>query len=221
MGCGCKLKVDQMRLVLVLGACFVIAITAGTAAAAPVNPAPASATEPPPAADPPLAFEAGRTAAQFAVGAVAAAAPLIGIQDEGTAMVVFAATPALVGGVSCLIGRGGQHDGSCGATVLGAYLGAAMIVPFGYLGYLSDRREGGGSGSELVYGNAILGVAIGWFLMQPLGATLGWHWSRSPRYPVTAGLPPRITPRLLQPARRRDPQALRQATLAPLVSLRF
>ena len=210
-----------MRSVVVLGACFVLAITAGTAAAAPVNPAPPSATEPPPAADPPLEFEAGRTAAQFALGVVAAGAPLIGIQDEGTAVVVVAATPALVGGLTCIIGRGGQHDGSCGATVLGAYLGAAMIVPFGYLGHLSDRRELGGPSGEQIYGNAILGVAIGWFLVQPLGATLGWHWSRSPRYPVSAGLPPRITPRLSHPPRRRDPQALRPATLAPLVSLRF
>jgi hypothetical protein len=42
-----------------------------------------------------------RTAAQFALGVVAAGAPLIGIQDDGLALVVFAATPALVGGVSC------------------------------------------------------------------------------------------------------------------------
>jgi hypothetical protein len=201
--------------------CLVVCVTAGTAAAAPSNPAPASATEPPPAADPPLEFEAGRTAAQFALGAVAAGAPLIGIQDDASALVVMAATPALVGGVSCLIGRAGQHDGSCGATILGAYLGAAMIVPLGYIGYLSDRPQVGGPGGELYYGNAILGVALGWFLVQPLGATLGWHWSRSPRQPVTAGLPPRITSRLLHPPRRRDPLALRPPSLAPLVSLRF
>ena len=184
-----------MRSVVVLGACFVLAITAGPAAPAPVDPAPPSATEPPPAADPPLEFEAGRTAAQFVVGVVAAV-PLTGL-DGGASVILLAATPALVGGATCLIGRGGQHDGSCWATILGAYMGAAMIFPFGYLGYLSDDRRV--TQGQQIYGNAIIGVAMGWFLAQPLGATLGWHWSRSSRHPVTAGLPPRITPRLLTP----------------------
>ena len=209
-----------MRLSLLVA--LAVAPTAASAAAATPNPAPASATAPPPAADPPLEFEAGRTAAQYMVGALVAAVPLMGLEDGDTALVMLAATPALVGGATCLIGRGGQHDGACWATILGAYMGAAMVYPLGYLGYLTDntQREPGTS-SDLYYGNAIVGVAIGWFLVQPLGATLGWHFSRSPRWPITAGLPHRITPRLLPPPRRRDPHALRPTALAPLLSLRF
>jgi hypothetical protein len=196
-----------------------VAPTATSAAASAPNPAPASATAPPPAADPPLEFEAGRTAAQYMVGALVAAVPLASMGD-GSGLMLLAATPALVGGATCLIGRGGQHDGACWATILGAYLGAATVYPLGYLGYLTDDHQGE-PGADLYYGNAIIGVALGWFLLQPLGATLGWHWSRSPRQTITAGLPPRITPRLLQPPRRRDPHALRPAVLAPLFSLRF
>lgn len=206
-----------MRLFLLVA--LAVAPTASFASAPPPNPAPASATAPPPAADPPLEFEAGRTAAQYMVGALVAAVPLAGVANE-SGLVLLAATPALVGGATCLIGRGGQYDGACWATILGAYLGAATVYPLGYLGYLTDehRRE---PGADLYYGNAIIGVALGWFLLQPLGATLGWHWSRSPRQTIVAGLPPRITARLLQPPRRRDPHALRPAALAPLLSLRF
>jgi hypothetical protein len=210
-----------MRLSLLVA--LAVAPTAASAAAATPNPAPASATAPPPAADPPLEFEAGRTAAQYMVGALVAAVPLAGLDGSSdSGLMLLVATPALVGGATCLIGRGGQHDGACWATILGAYLGAATIYPLGYLGYRTDntQREPGTS-SDLYYNNAIIGVAIGWFLVQPLGATLGWHFSRSPRSPMAAGLPLRITPRLLPPPRRRDPSALRSAPLAPLLSLRF
>lgn len=211
-----------MRLSLLVA--LAVAPTAASASAATPNPVPASATAPPPAADPPLEFEAGRTAAQYMVGALVAAVPLAGLDGSSdSGLILLAATPALVGGATCLIGRAGQHDGACWATILGAYMGAAMVYPLGYLGYLSDdrQRDTGNAGGDLYYGNAIIGVALGWFLVQPLGATLGWHFSRSPRQPNTAGLPLRITPRLLPPARRRDPHALRPAALAPLLSLRF
>jgi hypothetical protein len=208
-----------MRLSLLIA----LAVAPTAASAATPNPAPASATAPPPAADPPLEFEAGRTAAQYMVGALVAAVPLSALDGGDSGLMLLAATPALVGTATCLIGRGGQHDGACWATILGAYLGAATIYPLGYLGYLTDNTEREpGTSSDLYYGNAIIGVALGWFLVQPLGATLGWHFSRSPRLPITAGLPPRITPRLLPPPRRRDPHAVRPtAPLAPLLSLRF
>ena len=211
-----------MRVALLIA--LAIIPTAASAQAAAPNPAPASATAPPPAVDPPLEFEAGRTAAQYGVGVLVAILPLAGL-DGGSSdagLMLLAGTPALVGTASCLIGRGGQHDGACWATILGAYLGAATIYPLGYLGYLTDdTRHDPGASSDLYYGNAIIGVALGWFLLQPLGATLGWHFSRSPRPTFTAGLPPPSTPRLLQPPRRRDPHALRPTPLAPLLSLRF
>jgi hypothetical protein len=209
-----------MRIFLLVA----LAVAPTAASAAPAhNPAPPSATAPPPAADPPLEFEAGRTAAQYMVGALVAAVPLAGLDgSDDSGLVLLAATPALVGGATCLIGRGGQHDGACWATILGAYLGAATVYPLGYLGFLTDNTQPEpGTSGDLYYGNAIIGVLLGWFLVQPLGATLGWHFSRSPRQPITAGLPPRITPRLLQPQRRRDPHALRPAAVAPLLSLRF
>ena len=65
----------------------------------------------------------------------------MGLEDDDSALVMLAATPALVGGASCLIGRAGQHDGACWATILGAYLGAATIYPLGYLGYLTDNTQ--------------------------------------------------------------------------------
>ena len=210
-----------MRVLLLVA--LAVAPTAASAAAPAPNPAPASATAPPPAADPPLEFEAGRTAAQYLVGALVAAVPLAGLDgSDDSGLILLAATPALVGGATYLIGRGGQHDGAFWATILGAYLGAATVYPLAYLGYITDntQREPGTSG-DLYYGNAIVGVLLGWFLVQPLGATLGWHFSRSPRASITAGLPPRITPRLLQPQRPRDPHTLRPAALAPLLSLRF
>jgi hypothetical protein len=208
-----------MRRALLVALAIASPAAFAQAAAAP-NPAPASAVAPPPAVDPPLEFEAGRTAAQYIGGVLVAAVPFMGLEDPDTALVVLAATPALVGGATCLIGRAGQHDGACWATILGAYLGAATVYPLAYLGYRNDDTSGG-PGGEQYYGNAILGAAIGWFLVQPLGATLGWHFSRSPRRTISAGLPPRTAPRLLQPPRRREPHALRSATVAPLLSLRF
>jgi hypothetical protein len=209
----------RSALLVALLVAVVIAPRAAFAQPAAPNPVPTSAIAPAPAADPPLEFEAGRTAAQYMVGVLVAAVPFMGLEDSDTALVLLAATPALVGGATCLIGRGGQHDGACWATVLGAYLGAATLYPLAYLGYLNDDTSSR-PGGEQIYGNAILGAALGWFLVQPLGATLGWHFSRSPRRPITAGLPPRTAPRLLQPPRRRDPH-VRPAPVAPVLSLRF
>jgi hypothetical protein len=208
-----------MRYALLVA--LAIAPPAAFAQAAAPNPAPASAISPPPAADPPLEFEAGRTAAQYLSGVLVAAVGVsLAFESNDSGLVLLAATPALVGGATCLIGRGGQHDGACWATILGAYLGAATLYPLAYLGYLNDDTSSG-PGGEQIYGNAILGAALGWFLVQPLGATLGWHFTRSPRRPITAGLPPRTAPRLLQPPRRRDPHALRPAPVASLLSVRF
>lgn len=201
-----------------LAASLAVAVVLSTGAAA-------RAAEPP-VEEVPLEFEAGRTAGQFLLGVVTAAAGswlAISTRHGGTVVVVLALTPAAVGGATCAAGLEGRHDGSCAATILGAYLGAATLVPLAYLGHRSEPPPPPDGARDLYYGNAIVGAAIGWLLMQPLGATLGWHFSRSPRQLVTVGPPlPSVLPlQAMSPERRRRPFARGPRPLVPVLSLRF
>jgi hypothetical protein len=184
-------------LVAALG-CLTLArgALASTDAALPpaATPAPAApvAPEPPPESPPTPSpgFEAGRTILQFALGSgtsvlgifLASAAYEGGGEPLGIAS--FFAIPLLVGVTVNAVGNAGAYRGSFAASALGAYVGAATVVPLTYLGHRADQRRysGGFDDDEPFIGPGTLGgLAAGWLILQPLVSTIGWHLSKAPK----------------------------------------
>jgi hypothetical protein len=226
-------------LVAALG-CLTLArgALASTDAASPTaaTPAPAApvAPEPPPESPPTPSpgFEAGRTILQFALGSgtsvlgifVASAAFEGGGEKLGIAS--FFAVPLLVGATVNGVGNAGAHRGSYAASALGAYIGAATIVPLTYLGYRADQRrypESFQSDEPFIGPGTLGGLAAGWLILQPLASTLAWHLSKTPKRSTGAVAAPFAS---CQPAsasasaRRRRTRAPGQRVL-PVITVAF
>jgi hypothetical protein len=189
-------------------------------------PAPLSPMIPPPAEARP---EPGRRIAQFLVGAgtavVGLAVTFADTPSDALVLVPFLLTPAAVGGAVCMVGDAGAYRGSCGAAVLGAYLGAATIVPLVWLGArLESEEDSRSDAGPLVPPTVLLGFAVGWLVAQPVAATLGWHLTRHPKNVALLAAAPPLASRLpLDGSLRRRPVAAPgEAALArPLLSARF
>lgn len=110
-------------------------------------------------------------------------------------------TPYGVGMAVCGLGkRSRQYEGSCGAAIGGAYLGALSTLPLAIIGH---RLAVGGGSDEHFEGlfGAFAGMAVGWLVVQPLLANVMWHASKRPR--LEAAVPVSLVPR----ARLRAPES--------------
>jgi hypothetical protein len=204
------------------------------------NPAWARENAPAPASTAPeeedLPSEIGLTIGQVFAGAGVAFGGLlvsISVLEETPefGLVLFAATPIAVGAVVSALGNSGAYRGSGTLTVLGAYVGGASIVPLIW----AVTRDGPGSeGGDALHSSpsipedALLALAVGWLVVQPLMATAAWHlWKRpkpKPRpvvrlFPLEP--PPGRSARLLVDPPPRPRGATAPALTVPLLTGRF
>ena len=163
---------------------------AGNDPAAP--PQPPAPSEDPPAREPPM--EIGRTIFQGVTGVVVAfagaGAALAGSStDQASTFALLLLTPAAVGGLVGLIGNGGAHESPYGWTILGAYVGAATVVP---IAWVMSRPTAvlDGNGGAFAEDDILLALAVGWLVIQPLAATAAWHLWKQPKAHLRARLPP-------------------------------
>jgi hypothetical protein len=175
----------------------------------------ASSAPPVRAADEDPPHEPGRMLAQLGVGAAVAAGGLlltVASLESELALIAVLGTPSAVGGTVCAIGDRGAYLGSCAASILGAYLGAASLVP---LLYWMERPSGGGPGSGALFFETrhIVAILATWLFVQPLLSTAAWQVLKHPRPPAPD---PYAFSRALLPADRRPPPVLpRRPDLAP------
>ena len=127
----------------------------------------------------------------LAGGAIGAGATLLSIDSSSATLheVWVPATPALVGGAVCAVGNlSRDYEGDCLPALAGAYGGAASAFPLGILGAILAHKPGH---RELLddsaIGGLLVGMAIGWFVVQPIAATVMWRLYKRPR--VKAGPP--------------------------------
>ena len=184
----------------------------------------ASAAEPAPEQDPGGDALVGTGQVLAAMGVSLGGLMFAGAVDFGSSssLVVLLATPAAVGGTVCGVGKWSKYNqGSCGASIGGAYLGMLSVVPLSVIGYqLAVRESGGGDWEGL--GGVLLGFAAGWLVVQPVVTTVVWHATKRPRHQTVALLPPPSRPRTLAPPvlSRGRSRAPGQLTLT-LLSARF
>lgn len=192
-------------------------------------PQPLAPSDDPPAPDPPP--EIGRTIFQVATGALVAfagaGAALSGANDdEALTFGALLLTPAAVGGLVGVVGNGGASESSFGWTILGAYAGAATVVP---IGWVMNRRtaalDGHRGGSGFAEDDLVLALLVGWLVIQPLAATAAWHLWKRPKAQLRARLAPPRTNAARRPDR--DPTlhtrspAPSGAFVAPVVGASF
>jgi hypothetical protein len=131
-------------------------------------------------------------------------------------------SPLVAGTAACLIGNASaRYHGSCVPPLLLGALGALSTIPLIYLGEQANDPN-----SDVNLAPIFLG-AIGWFVLQPMGAVFGWHayrrllpqseWRLSPPTPPPA---PSFEG-LLSPERPRGLARLPGEVTVPLLSLAF
>lgn len=117
--------------------------------------------------------------------------------------------PLLSGAIVCAVGSASRYnDGSCLASIGGAYVGALATIPLLLLG------ASAGAGTDFnEFRGAIVGALIGWYVVQPLLSTLSWHLFKAPKRRASMAALPGIpaAPRL----RLDSPRASAHATAAP------
>ena len=175
--------------------------------------APAQATAEPPK-------EPGRVAAELALGlgiAGAGTGLLFALDGAGGVLgLVVLATPVATGVGVCVVGSNSDlFDGSCGASIGGALLGALLVLPGALLGTVFAPQ----GIDEQPYG-LLVGGAVGFGLGSAAGAVVGWNLSRRPK-----GSAPPPTAHIAdwrEPPRARGPEpGARAGLLLPLLSFRF
>ena len=170
---GLLLRPRNMRRVLqVVTTVAALAATGGSVRAQMSQPVP-----------PPGPDESGRMVGAYLLGAAAGVASAV-LAARGSSPVLLLVSPIAVGGIVCEIGRGGAYEGSCRASLAGAYLGgiaAALIV--GALVYASCQEpQDAGTWSLSGCGfYAVAGGALGGLIGAPLGAVIGFNRSKTPR----------------------------------------
>ena len=184
-------------------------------------------------ADPPA--EAGTVAVQLAAGlgvALVVPAWLAALPDDDSVGTNLASTatllaaPLLVGATVCYIGnRSAYHEAGCGWPIVMSYAGALSILPLMLIGAeIGDASDDGRSddSSHATLG-AVLGLAIGWLVVQPLAATLSFHSHRRPRAPADVAFERPAGFRALASAAGGDRRSLRAPgqVLLPALSLSF
>jgi hypothetical protein len=129
-------------------------------------------------------------------GAIGAGATLFSIDSSSRTLndLWIPVTPALVGGMVCAVGNlSRDYEGDCLPALAGAYAGAASVLPLGILGAVLTHKQGA---SELLddsaIGGLLVGMAIGWFVVQPVTATVMWRLYKRPRGKAS---PPTPVPR--------------------------
>jgi hypothetical protein len=126
---------------------------------------------------------------------------LAGAVDIGSpaGLAVLLATPSAVGATVCGVGKWSKYNqGSCAASIGGAYLGMLSVVPLGVIGYQLGVRVGGGGDWDGL-GGVLLGLAAGWLVVQPVVTTVTWHLTKRPRHQAVALLPPPSRARTFAP----------------------
>jgi hypothetical protein len=162
---------------------------------------------------------AGTLTATTLLGFKLADAPAGGLLGPVGGLLVLA-TPALVGGAVCAVGNtSNQVEGGCLPAIGGAVLGALLMIPLGlglYAVSESDGEEISGGGG------LILGLALGWFALQPMVSTLVWN-AYSKTRPAHAFLPDLgpARPRIAPPSYRRPALAPGARFTVPLFAARF
>jgi hypothetical protein len=164
--------------------------------------------------------ESGLAVLQFMVGTAGALGGAMLLRQPGAiGLLGLVGTPLVVGGLVGLMGNGSKRvHGSYGWAVGGAALGVLATVP---LVVAMGAATATNTDEELPgLGGALLGAAIGWMVLQPLGATIAWQLSSSPRESL-ALLPDLRRERPIQAvaATRRPPAAPRLTV--PLLAGRF
>jgi hypothetical protein len=119
------------------------------------------------------------------------------------------ATPALVGGTVCAIGNlSRDYEGDCLPAIVGAYGGAASAFPLALAIALINRRGTRDEAWDSAASGAIVGLAIGWFVVQPIASTLAWQLRKRPSVkavpPVPAPPPAALAPSPHAPGARAD-----------------
>jgi hypothetical protein len=129
----------------------------------------------------------------LAGGAIGAGATLLSIDSRNDVVHTawIPATPALVGATVCAVGNlSRDYEGDCLPAIAGAYGGAASVLPLGILGAVLAHKQGS---TELLddsaIGGLIVGMAVGWFVVQPLAATVLWRLYKRPRMKGSPALP--------------------------------
>jgi hypothetical protein len=172
-------------------------------------------------------FAAGAAAALILPGSLALLS-----QDESRASdvvsaAVFLATPALVGTTVCLLGQGSPaYESSWGWTITMSYVSTLSVLPLALFGsqlggaLADDDKRDDSPGATT---GAVVGIALGWLVVQPLAATLTWHAHKRPRAKSAAAVPPALWARpagLATPRARRDSRAPGQVVV-PMLALSF
>jgi hypothetical protein len=169
--------------------------------------------------------EVGLAAGQFAAGmgvALAGFSGAVATLDSPVAVAFLIATPFATGAAICGVGKWSRHNqASCLASIGGAYLGALTMIPLAVLGFQLDIHDDSGGEWDGLAG-ALMGVAAGFLVIQPLVGTIAWHMGKQPRVPSLALLPPPRSRLLAQaaPQARGRTRAPGQMTLT-LLSARF
>ncbi|HVU52546.1 MAG TPA: hypothetical protein VHL80_17825, partial [Polyangia bacterium] len=135
-------------------------------------PTPLIALPPPREPIPEDPSEPGRVVAESILAFITADFTLV-LAAAGGGWPIFLA-PIATGGVVCGIGSGSEFfDGSCAASIGGAYLGALLAFPMA----LAFSGNGGSSDEEV--GAALGGLIVGYVIGTTAGAVIGWNASRS------------------------------------------
>ena len=199
-------------------------LTLGLVVAAAAVAVPARADEPPPhvpsAPEPPP--EPGIVVGQLAAGVATPVALIFlgAVGGPGPLVVLLLSTPLAVGGVVCGIGRASDYyTGGCGASILGAFLGALTVIP---AAVIADRLHWNDGGGEVFADSRqLLLMATAWFIVQPVAATFAWHLGKSPLSGMA--LQPALAARpTLFPAERSNVSGrARGEVTVPLLSIAF
>ena len=202
----------------------------------PTSPFPTAAAAAPRVADTGPS-EPGRVFAESAAafGAAGAALGLAGltIQAGPVPAGVFLLGPLGAAEAVCAIGSGSDlYEGRCSHAIIGAYVGALVAVPVGFIGFAtSSEVDDGGFGRVAA---TVLAGAIGYTVGTTIGAVVGWNSSLQLRGPRPTADDDAVAVARLdalaatrgadwrEPPRRRGPAESSGVALAvPLLALRF
>lgn len=112
-----------------------------------------------------------------AAGAVPiiAATQIFSTDSTSRAVTIAAVTPLVVGGVVCAVSKlSDRYQGPCWPALVGAYLGAATLIPLGYLGAAIDNSGEPSQGDVHLPVFSFILPAVAWFVYQPGAAVAGW-----------------------------------------------
>jgi hypothetical protein len=99
------------------------------------------------------------------------------------AIPVVAIGPLIGGFVVCGIGSASRaYEGRCGPAVGGAYIGALIAIPAGFVGcYVNQGSSGGGDAGSPCAAGAIVAASVAYVIGTGVGACVGWHYGKRPR----------------------------------------